>query len=231
METQLLSQLYNAIIAGIIIVIGGGAALIVALFKWLPQYIKARQEQVLADQAALREEKREQGDTTRESEHAESRLKLASASILESQARNFEAQATMWQHILQEFKETRNTTEAHTIAVSNTSHTVEAHGRQITGLTEAVGELREKIEATSTSIATVLDKLPTQQKTEQIDQSITTLVDIARNVTVAQVDLNLLLNKANDLLIKLTLKKTDSQPITLPEITDGKLRNVTNLTD
>lgn len=209
MEAQLLTQLYNAIVVGVIAIVGALVTFIVAVFRWLPQYMKARQDQYTANEDTRREISKEQSDTNRENEQAENRVKIAQAIV-------FEAQAEMLKSIIKEFKEGRDTTEAHTIAVTNQTHAVDANGRQITGLTEAIGELREKINE-------AVDKIP--KNAAQIETSITTLSDIAQNITAAQVDLNLLFNKVN---VMLTLKKGDSKPMppVTPEMldtsTDGK---------
>lgn len=208
MEAQLLSQLYNAIIAAIIVVLGGMAVLIVAWFKFIPQRMAARLEEYKANEATRREIAKDKSDTIRETEQADNKLKLAMAQTLTEQI-------PMWQRILEEFRDTRSATESHTIATSNTARAVEANGRQITGLTEEISVLREKAESTYVKVTELVDKLPSN--TAQIESSINTLTDIAKNITSAQVDLNLLMNKVTDATQRLVLKKTDSQPIHIPK--------------
>jgi hypothetical protein len=75
LDPQTLHQLYTAVIAAIVLLVAGGAALIVAIFKLIPQMLKYReteretanaarlaawqkkQEQVVKDQEAAREQK------------------------------------------------------------------------------------------------------------------------------------------------------------------------------
>lgn len=214
MEVQLLSQLYNAIIAAIVVIVGGGAVLIVALFKLIPLRINARMEQYKANEATRREIAKEKSDTIRENERADNELKLAMAKTLTEQV-------PVLQQIVNGLRDVDSSSAAHTIAITNNTQAVAAHGRQITGLTEEVGALREKVEAIGVKISNAVDRLPSN--TTEISSSITTLMDISRNITSVQVDLNLLMNKINDVQSRLIQKKHDSKEI--PVITKDQLDN------